>query len=615
LRGDADPTRTSRPLTQEELTRNTRLVPAAGIICVLAAVLTGAFASPLLLLPALWLAALQLTALRTRWLACTLGVLLLLSAAQILHGGWSALHVVAAACLPAAAAIAARVRTTRARTVEQRMAQLDRILAESDREASPRQEAVVRLGQLENALDTVRGQCAAGRAALWEVQAAEGHARLLAASPPDSVLTELHLTGSPLAWVFEEGQPVTFETGPPVALQRGQAHALRLGRFEQRGFILTVSWPPGVALPAAEQIAAVAAPLAQLLALQDERREVAATRTRVGLLLESLRRIPDALEPEPFAQALLGDAMRITGATGGVIALWRDEAGRILCVAGADGGPAKGATFQPAQSELAMAARAHATILRESRDAQSPLAIAAPGEAWTRMPRTVAAIPLATSSGVLGVLGVWSSAAIRLPQEAITVLETLAPFAAFQLDRAMAYGRVRDTAERDALTGLANRRVFEREIAAESARFDRYGRPVSLVVLDVDHFKSVNDRFGHEAGDAVLRAVATTLRAGVRDADTVTRLGGEEFAVLLPETTLDAAIDLAERLRHRVQQLNEQWSGTQIPVTLSAGVAACPQCVRLPRELVRSADAALYRAKETGRNRVCAAPALQHSAG
>lgn len=159
----------------------------------------------------------------------------------------------------------------------------------------------------------------------------------------------------------------------------------------------------------------------------------------------------------------------------------------------------------------------------------------------------------------------------------------------------------------DALTGLPNRRQFMR---AGEQMFDgvrRYGRPASLVVIDLDHFKAINDRYGHAAGDAVLRAAAGLLKQHERGADLPARLGGEEFAILLPETDLDGAVVLAERLRTaceglRVTEPGGLWSG--LTVTMSLGVATCDPEDRSFDDLFRRADATLYRAKHKGRNRV-----------
>lgn len=142
----------------------------------------------------------------------------------------------------------------------------------------------------------------------------------------------------------------------------------------------------------------------------------------------------------------------------------------------------------------------------------------------------------------------------------------------------------------------------------EEEHFLRYRRPISLLILDVDHFKRINDTFGHPAGDAVLKALASLLRSTVRGADLVARLGGEEFVVLLPETPLTGAVEIAQRLRRQVETMIVEWQSTPIEVRISVGVAACPECTSSPGALLDAADAALYASKRAGRNQVTAAP-------
>jgi diguanylate cyclase (GGDEF)-like protein len=153
----------------------------------------------------------------------------------------------------------------------------------------------------------------------------------------------------------------------------------------------------------------------------------------------------------------------------------------------------------------------------------------------------------------------------------------------------------------DHLTGLANRRRFERQLEREVSRTQRYGRPFCLLLLDIDNFKLVNDTYGHEAGDEVIRRLALTLQAGTRGIDLAARIGGEEFAVILPETDFEGGVDVAERLRVAIRETEIPPAGT---ITASFGVAEFPVCASAGRELLAVADAALYQAKRDGRDRV-----------
>jgi len=159
----------------------------------------------------------------------------------------------------------------------------------------------------------------------------------------------------------------------------------------------------------------------------------------------------------------------------------------------------------------------------------------------------------------------------------------------------------------DHLTGLANRRRFERQLEREVARTERYGHPFCLLLLDIDNFKEVNDTRGHDAGDEVLRGVANVIQSGTRGIDTGARIGGDEFAVILPETNLARGLEVAERLRAAIAALDTGAAGR---VTASLGVAELPSSARTGEELRAAADAALYEAKRAGRDRAaCARPA------
>jgi two-component system, cell cycle response regulator len=157
----------------------------------------------------------------------------------------------------------------------------------------------------------------------------------------------------------------------------------------------------------------------------------------------------------------------------------------------------------------------------------------------------------------------------------------------------------------DGLTQMHNRRYFQMRLAEEFRRSQRYDNPLALILADLDHFKAVNDTAGHVVGDTVLRKVAGCFQASIRDTDTAARWGGEEFAVVLPQTHLAGALTVAERIRRDVAALRFP-AGDALFVTASLGVSSYPAAhVHTTDELVRAADEALYRAKREGRNRVC----------
>ena len=153
----------------------------------------------------------------------------------------------------------------------------------------------------------------------------------------------------------------------------------------------------------------------------------------------------------------------------------------------------------------------------------------------------------------------------------------------------------------DHLTGLANRRRFERQLEREVGRVLRFERPFTLLMIDIDNFKNLNDTFGHDAGDDAIRRISRVLREGTRGIDLAARIGGEEFAVLLVETGQTAGLEVAERLRVAIKAL-ETPSGARI--TSSIGVAECPTDAQTASGILKAADVALYEAKRSGRDRV-----------
>ncbi|MEW5738725.1 MAG: diguanylate cyclase [Myxococcota bacterium] len=163
--------------------------------------------------------------------------------------------------------------------------------------------------------------------------------------------------------------------------------------------------------------------------------------------------------------------------------------------------------------------------------------------------------------------------------------------------------RLHELSVTDGLTQLANHRHFQERLREEFRRAQRYDDPLALILLDVDHFKQLNDAHGHQFGDEVLRAFSECLRRAVRETDFVARYGGEEFAVLLPKTHLGGALTVAERIADDLQRL--RLGEQRIAVTASFGVSSYPgRTVTAPEHLVRTADEALYRAKGEGRNKI-----------
>jgi len=231
----------------------------------------------------------------------------------------------------------------------------------------------------------------------------------------------------------------------------------------------------------------------------------------------------------------------------------------------------------------------------------SPGLVAAPGE-----PRSeeLISVPLRTTGGVLGVLNLYDRVDGRPYDEGdLETIRTFASQAAVALDNVLLHQEAQRLSITDGLTGLRNYRFFQQAISRETERAVRFGRPMGLLMLDLDHFKNVNDTHGHQVGDAVLIEIADRVRAEVREVDLVARYGGEEFVVVLPETDRRGAVHIADRICERVRGRPLHAAGVELRLTVSVGIAVLPEDGTTPSALIRAADDALYRAKAAGRDR------------
>jgi len=157
---------------------------------------------------------------------------------------------------------------------------------------------------------------------------------------------------------------------------------------------------------------------------------------------------------------------------------------------------------------------------------------------------------------------------------------------------------------KDALTGIHNRRSLEISLKEEIERHKRYGNPLSLIMFDIDFFKKVNDTYGHQCGDFILQQISATIQKSIRSHDILARYGGEEFCCLLPETSLEAAVNLAERFRQNIAQKPYRYQDKRVEVTISLGVSTLTEEATTAEMLLKKADKGLYAAKHAGRNRV-----------
>jgi diguanylate cyclase (GGDEF)-like protein len=251
--------------------------------------------------------------------------------------------------------------------------------------------------------------------------------------------------------------------------------------------------------------------------------------------------------------------------------------------------------------------RPHVVIASTAVNGVSPREIARLlAQTQDRIPLILTGTEAATTERRLSALSLGAFDYFQLPAELALLLERSKQLVA----QTQSMERLRAEADLDPLTGLANRRRFRVALHREVERWRRYGVPCALLLLDIDYMKNVNDKFGHTAGDLVIRHLADTLIAASRDNDTAARVGGEEFALLLAGVPDHKAQLAAERLRAIISELPVAHIGV---VTVSIGVAACPEHADSERSLYAASDRALYAAKNEGRNRVAVAPLMQET--
>lgn len=215
-------------------------------------------------------------------------------------------------------------------------------------------------------------------------------------------------------------------------------------------------------------------------------------------------------------------------------------------------------------------------------------------------------LPLVSFGRELGVLVCATASHERIQKNDLITLESVADILATAVQNAEYVERVKQLAYRDGLTGIFNRRYFESKLIEEITRHTRYGGNVSMLMIDIDHFKTINDEFGHLLGDEVLRQVAHILQTHLRKVDIICRYGGEELTVILPSTDLSATEAVAEKLRRAIATF--EFPGVARRVTVSIGVAEFPTHGATRDQIVGAADEALYMAKQRGRNQVYVAP-------
>ena len=335
---------------------------------------------------------------------------------------------------------------------------------------------------------------------------------------------------------------------------------------------------------------AVATATAALSSLSE--RDLRQRKQELRALAEMGSALEAATRPDEILRSLLAGIRAGFGFRRGAV-VKRDPAG-VRALAGLVGPPLEGAAGAP-DAVVAEAWRTGRPVLVAALDpARDPLL-----HALLPWAANVVVLPMVADGEPVGALAVEVGARRRrIPARLVTVLHQFASHAALALRNAVLLAEVQRLASVDGLTGLANRRSLQDALEREVARARRSGESLAVVMVDVDHFKQVNDRQGHQVGDEVLRAVGAALTGVCRQSDLAARYGGEEFCLLLPGCRGRDAVVIAERLRAAVAA-----APGPVPVTVSAGVATLPANAAGGEQLLKAADEALYGAKRAGRNR------------
>jgi diguanylate cyclase (GGDEF)-like protein len=342
--------------------------------------------------------------------------------------------------------------------------------------------------------------------------------------------------------------------------------------------------------------------------LIDVRRRYGRLMRQSQALLDAVQRLQSDRGGDGLAAALCETALDVSGARGAALIRWDAESEMGELHFATEGTGLNAPTVLDSGSVVADVCRTGKLhVLEDARGAASGQALYGVGRV-IREPGSVAIIPIAKDGRVLGALVLEAEDVGALTLEDTRPLTVLGAMVAGSLELAWQFAEVDRRARTDPLTGLWNRMHFGEQLSRVLAEADRYDHPVSLVLLDIDHFKRVNDTWGHEAGDTVLKQVAKVVQEGLRAVDICVRYGGEEIAMLLAQTDSAHAVEVAERVRSRIAAASIKHGPADIPVTASFGVATYPETVKVRDQLFPSADKALYIAKHNGRNCVRAKP-------
>ncbi len=326
---------------------------------------------------------------------------------------------------------------------------------------------------------------------------------------------------------------------------------------------------------------------------------------QANVLVNSAKLFQAKRSVEGLAESVCADALQITGGARATLVKW-DVGAQSGFVQSASSGhsiePGHQVVLQSRVGE--MLAEDQAQAWEDARTLDRSVPIYAQGETLAS-PGSLLVVPMKQEGRVVGAIVVEGNEPYDIMAHDVGTVRMLAAIASASLDQLWHMERAKLASITDQLTGLYNRRHFDQELLLLLSRADQRNQPLSLIVADVDHFKRVNDTYGHEAGDAVLQAIAGTVLRQVRngaEGDLCARYGGEEVAILLPGLPAVEAVEVAERLRRTIAAKPVAYAGQRIAITASFGVACYPETVSAHAAFFPAADKALYQAKAGGRN-------------
>ncbi len=340
----------------------------------------------------------------------------------------------------------------------------------------------------------------------------------------------------------------------------------------------------------------------------DTRQKAHSQANKYAALVVASNKLSSTIQLEEILQITLDSSKVVIDFDYGAIAIY-DEISRTCSIKpkgfvgeGTEGFIGKSFSLEEGEVGRVMRKQQKAYLIKNFKEREIKLPIFSP-QITLKDVQSILCIPLFHKNKLVGSFTLMSKKKELFTEHEVEIFSILANQIAVSLDNAKMYQKVEEMAITDGLTGLYNHRKFQELLGEELRRAERHPQPLSLLLVDIDHFKKINDKYGHPAGDSVLKRLSQVLRESVREIDFPCRYGGEEFALILANTNSKGAFRMAERIRKAVAKSSFQLeNGDNIEMTVSTGIAVYPDDGRTKQELIEKADQALYHAKQKGRN-------------